>query len=249
MGLIGLSDNLRLYEDHEQGWHTDFARIPGHIKALVKPLNQFLPAFNLPRRGRIVEITATAYAPKNHIELFKQILEADLVRYFVPQHAPASLHPKTNVRVEISDEHNPALYHLLLVARSESPKAYLGHENVYPQVSGFPAHLEHDVQKRLEYLTRATIRGLKTELMHGNAIDEHMEDVLVIYQALAKGWSSVVSPDNAKVLADEESNAKTGMVDLPLVKKNQNLTADGPHCRRFKSHVRYRVRFSTSDYR
>lgn len=210
MGLIGLAENIKLHENYEQGWHTDFVQTRGLIKAWAKPLAQPLPAVNLTRRGRITEYIALGYAPKAEISTYHDILRRELPRYFLPRGGKRETYPNFTIEVKTSDEHEPQQYHLLLVARSETPKANIGYELVYPQVSGFPKDLNHDSDALLEHITRTAVLGLKEELKSGNAVDEHMQNLLVPYQVLSDGWSSTVSPENRHVILEEEKGLVTG---------------------------------------
>ena len=202
--LIGLSDNISLGEDNEQGWHTDFVKTrTGLVKAWVKPMTAPLPGFVLLHRGRVVNIRATAHAPAADIELFRSILTVDL-QHFLGN----TTNPQLSTGVTMLASNVPSQYHLLLTAQTEAPAAYLGYELVYPQLEGFPLGDDLDMHTKVEFLTRACIRGFLAELRHGNAVDEHMENILTVYQALAVGWSSVTSPMNEQIVREQ------GNIDL-----------------------------------
>lgn len=206
MDTIGLSGHVRLDTEYEQGWHTDFVQTRGLMKLWIKPLDTPLPGFQLSKRGRVVKILATGHAPQVEIDQFHEILGKELKYYFssseIKSPQETGKKPLISVTTKVSNE--PSQYHVLLVAITENPAAYLGHEIVYPQVSGFPDDLGQDPQRKLEHITRSCIKGLKAELRRGNAVDEHMEDILTIYQALAHGWSSVTSTLNAGLVTDQQ---------------------------------------------
>ncbi|KAJ8125065.1 hypothetical protein O1611_g8574 [Lasiodiplodia mahajangana] len=112
------------------------------------------------------------------------------------------------VKIEVHDSTARDQYHLLLVAETLSPTSFLGYEEVYPQTGRFPHEIHGDQEKIAEYLIRGCIRGLWKELQKGNAVDEHTEDVLVIYQSLASGFSSVESNSNARQVPEFNPNSK-----------------------------------------
>lgn len=78
----------------------------------------------------------------------------------------------------------PGRYHLLLMAETKAPEAYIGHEQVFSQPSGFAENLANDKPRLYSYLARVFLRGLINDLKSRNAIDENLEDVIAVYKPL-----------------------------------------------------------------
>ncbi|KAF2177437.1 EPT/RTPC-like protein [Zopfia rhizophila CBS 207.26] len=186
---IGFVDNIHLDSAYDQGWHTDFAKSPGLLSCSVKPLNSSLPAFVFLSRGDVSCIRAIGHSPVDQVGVFQNILETEIQRAFGTTSLPKE-RPQFLIEVNVSNQ--PSQYHLLLVAQCEDPPAFLGYEQVYPQVHGFPKNLESNNETLLLHLTRVCIQGLIQELQTGNSSDTHLQDMLVIYQSLADGFSSVI---------------------------------------------------------
>ncbi|KAK4156180.1 RNA 3'-terminal phosphate cyclase/enolpyruvate transferase [Chaetomidium leptoderma] len=190
MALVGIgSDYLSILPGHEQGWHTDTNKVPGKMTARIKPLLTPLPAFVLHRRGRVQTVRATAHVPRQLRDKFKRALEAELADAI-------SRDAGVGIAVDVFPSVVDHQYHLLLVAEATAPAAFLGYEQVYPQGDVFPSDLDGDTDSIIRHLIRACIRGLWAELRRGNATDENLEDMLALYQSLAVGFSSVITPGN-----------------------------------------------------
>lgn len=179
---IGLSDNILLSPTHEQGWHTEYFSTPGLLSVWVKPLEAHLPAFTLPVRGRVAHIIVTVHAPVEYLQEARSVLDVDVRTYFGKD---------VSVMLHTTVSQAQGCYHVLLTAVTKEPWASLGYELMYPARDGFPPEVAHDPSKLLVYLSRACIRGLQQELLRGNSVDEHMEDMLSVYQALSDGFSSL----------------------------------------------------------
>ena len=71
-------------------------------------------------------------------------------------------------------------------------------------------------ENTLLYLTCVCIHGLSDQFSRGNAVDDHVEDMLAIYQTLANGFSSVTLM---------ESGLKGAKVDSDrILQKRLNLS-------------------------
>lgn len=198
LGRIGLGGHVVLDKVHEEGWHSDLGSVPGSMTVYVKPLTEPLPAFILPRRGRLVKIVATAHAPESEGELFKRVLDLELGKFLetIGSNGP---HPSLVITVEYSQKR--PWYHLLLVGSTLEPEANLGYEQLYPQKDDpFSDELLADPCAKLTYITRVSIKGLSHELQHGNSVDEHSEVFLTTYQTLASGFSSIKSSQNSEAV-------------------------------------------------
>lgn len=206
LNLIGIGEeNLSLSEEHKQGWHTQGAKYPGKIVARVKPLARPLPGFILEERGQITKLRATAHVPPQVRQDFKERLHVELTDLLSTRNTQA---PHIEVGVDVFESAASGQYHLLLAAETSLPTAFLGYEEAYPQKDRFPSEIEHNPAKVAEYLIRGCIRGIWTELKRGNAVDEHTEDILVMYQTLASGFSSVESDHNERPVPEFNPNSK-----------------------------------------
>lgn len=191
MESIGITgEHLSIDRENEQGWHTENKKYPGKMVARIKPLSKSLPGFVLKHRGRVRTIRVTAHVPKHALKHFKKTLEAEMAGAISTEDNRAEL--IIDVFASVPNDQ----YHLLMVATTEAPAAYLGYEQVYPQSDVFSKEIEGDNSKIAIQLIRSCIHGLWAELRHGNAVDEHMEDIMVMYQSLASGFSSVTAKEN-----------------------------------------------------
>ncbi|KAK8096161.1 hypothetical protein PG999_014183 [Apiospora kogelbergensis] len=130
------------------------------------------------------------------MELFKKIATIELEQAIPCDGLPTQ---DDGARVEVVLDVIEAIpeavdqYHLLLAATTSAPVSYIGYELNYPQPLSeerFPAELWRDEEAIATFLCRACIWGLWCELRRGHRVDEHLEDLLTIYQAMASGFSS-----------------------------------------------------------
>ncbi|KAI0111280.1 RNA 3'-terminal phosphate cyclase/enolpyruvate transferase [Nemania sp. FL0031] len=204
--LIGIGEeNVHLSESHEQGWHTQGMKSPGMIVVRVKPLAQPLPGFVLYRRGHITKLRATAHVPPEVSSNFSRTLHDEINDLLSTNNTHKC---RIDIDINVSESNARNQYHLLLVAETLSPASFLGYEEVYPQNDRFPAEIKGDEGRIAEYLIRGCIRGLWKELQRGNAVDEHTEDILVMYQSLASGFSSVESNSSKRQVPEFNLNSK-----------------------------------------
>jgi RNA 3'-terminal phosphate cyclase (ATP) len=194
--LIGIGEeNLKVSQNHEQGWHTDFVKVPGRMTVWIKPLRSPLKALFLDRRGKVVRIRATVHGPKEVLDLFHDTVRKELSDALK---SLSLIEVVSDALISIF----PEQFHLLLVAETDSPITFLGYEQVYPQLDRYPVGLEKNLDQLFTHLTRVCIRGLYDELSHGNAVDEHLEGMLVLYQTLADGFSSVTAERNEQFVKE-----------------------------------------------
>ena len=191
-------DNLKAREDHDQGWHTEFFSIPGRMAVWAKPFEKPIQSFHLDRRGMVVRIRATIHGPADVLDAFHRTVKEEIENSLI-----AGWSESVEVLTEAFKTTVPDQYHLLLVAETEGPQAFLGYEQIYPQRGGFPEGPKENSKEIFKIITLVCIRGLYDELAHGNAVDEHLEDMLVPYQALADGFSSVSSEENKKLVQEK----------------------------------------------
>ncbi|KAI0977170.1 RNA 3'-terminal phosphate cyclase/enolpyruvate transferase [Xylaria arbuscula] len=204
--LIGIGErHISLSEEHEQGWHTEAAKYPGKIVVRVKPLTRALPGFILEQRGQIKTLRATAHVPPRVLPDFKKQLHMEISNLLSNKKPQDS---QIEVFIEVSASAASGQYHLLLSVETSLPTAFLGYEEVYPQGDRFPAEIKDNQAKIAEYLIFGCIRGIWKELRKGNSVDEHAEDVLVLYQTLASGFSSVESGHNDRLVEEFNLDSK-----------------------------------------
>ncbi|KAK9778648.1 putative NAD-dependent epimerase/dehydratase domain-containing protein [Seiridium cardinale] len=189
--LIGIrEENLHFTSEYEEGWWNERINKPGKVVAIVKPLAKPLTGFIFKRRGQIQLIQVTAHVPSQVRDKFQEILEVEMANAIFTD--SCGIQVRINVFGCLPEDQ----YHILMTATTLSPTAYLGYELIYPQEKLFPTDIKGDEEKTASYITRACIRGLWKELSHGNAVDEHMEDILAMYQSVACGFSSVITTKN-----------------------------------------------------
>lgn len=216
LNLIGIEkEHIILSEDYEQGWHTKSTKYPGKLIVRLRPLSEPLPSFTLQHRGHITKLLATVHAPKHTVGHFKNKLEHEIAELLSHNSTDAS---DIEVVMNVFESDPKDQYHMLLAVETSLPAAYLGYEIVYPQDDVFPMCIKNYDRKVIEHLIRVCIRGIWKELRCGNAVDEHMEDVLAIYQSLASGFSSVITKDNGRLVPEFD-------IDSPaLSRPNQSAT-------------------------
>lgn len=214
--LIGIGEeHVRLSPDYDQGWHTDFVKVPGRIKLWIKPLQRPLKAFTLNHRGKLARIRITAHAPGNEFVHFGAVVRREIEESLRAKGLGVAI--DVDIDVETIQSTVSGQYHLLLVGETVSPTAYIGHEQVFPQTSGFPENLEADKEKLYTHLARVCLHGLINELKSGDAIDENLQDMMAVYQSLADGFSSVTAPGNEKLVRDSAELA------VPLSKSSRDI--------------------------
>ncbi|KFA69533.1 hypothetical protein S40285_07272 [Stachybotrys chlorohalonatus IBT 40285] len=172
---IGITQqHLRFTSEYQQGWYNEGSspiNLPGKLVAVVKPLSNPIRGFVFGSRGGVRKIQVIAHAPNRALPEFKRILKAEFKEAILTE----------KYKVEIAFDFIEGIpenqYHLLLTATTTIPVSYLGEAIAI-------------------YLARACIRGLWKELRTGNSVDEHMEDILTIYQTMAIGFSSTITKDH-----------------------------------------------------
>lgn len=203
---IGIGEEyIKLDAQYDQGWHTDYVKIPGRVTLWAKPLQAPLKAFILEKRGELSIIHVTAHAPASEHGDFGAAVKEEIEAALGKRNSGTNF--QLDVRVQTLQSSVSDQYHLLLVAETINPSTRIGYEEVFPQTSGFPEGLALHKDRLYIHLARVCLRGLINELRSGNAVDENVEDMLVIYQSLADGFSSVTAPGNAK-LASEDPRLK-----------------------------------------
>jgi len=172
-----------------RGWSTGRTEM-GAVTFTIRPLRRgvSLQAFQLADRGEITRIGAHVLAPRAAEKHIHRELKAAL--------ASAGLEDiPTNIHYELSG-HEKRLY-ILLVAHT-STGFRIGRDNLFQERF---STLDYAIPQ----LVRRAVEELKSEIEHGGCVDEFMLDQLAVYQALAKGRSSIEMGSSERSL-----HARTG---------------------------------------
>ncbi|KAF2200668.1 EPT/RTPC-like protein [Delitschia confertaspora ATCC 74209] len=183
LSLIGIP-NITAELD-SRGWSNFVkgSRRLGSISFTVPPLDRYtsLPAFNLKDRGEIEQIQATVLAPKHHESHVRQELESELTNNHMAifgTRAPI-------IKTHFEDSGHDKRFYLLLVATTTTG-IKLGRDWLYDHKINI-----NQIDTVISQLVKQVTAKLITEIDHGGCVDEYMRDQLVVFQALAKGKSSV----------------------------------------------------------
>lgn len=139
------------------------------------PAGAVIPAFEMKTRGEITKVVASVIVPGAEAARFRKRLEGE--DFGVP----------FEVGVE-EDSGHAKRYYLLLVAHT-SGGYRLGRDVLYD------SHVHRKKAKELsvvEYMVRTCTEELKKEVEGGGCVDELMQDQMVVFQALARGRSTVL---------------------------------------------------------
>lgn len=161
-----------------RGWSFGRADV-GSVTFDITPVTprQALPAFSLTDRGEVTKIHVSVLAPNPTARIaIRNLVVADLTARY----------PDVNIHFPVDeDSRDSKRLYLLLVA--ETSNGYrLGRDWLYDQKVN-PAKLDQTYQR----LVAKVIRDLASELAHESCVDEHLQDQLVVFQALAEGESMV----------------------------------------------------------
>ena len=157
---------------HKRGWSTGRTQI-GSVSFDVMPLSigHTLPHFKIEDRGDVVKVHVSIIAP------------GAKARGVVKDHVIAQLlafDPEVEILFPIDeDSRNEKRWYLLLVAET-SGGCRLGRDWLYDRKTKNIKEEETSAN-----LVSKVVKDLKRELKHGGCVDEHMQDQLVIFQALA----------------------------------------------------------------
>lgn len=148
----------------------------GAVTFTVRPLKreQSLPAFHLTDRGEIVRLEAVVLGPRAseravHRELTAALKDIEL------EHIPL------DVKFELSG-HEKRLYILIIAHTSTGMR--LGRDHLFQERFS-------TLDLAIPCLVQGAVDNFKMELDHGGCVDEYMLDQLAVYQALAKGRSTI----------------------------------------------------------
>ena len=172
---VGISVALKI---DRRGWSMGSKSI-GKATFNVTPLKPgcALPPFSFSDRGAVAKIHVSVLAPSN------EILNAVKTRVSVEIEA---FHPSVDVLFDVTElSGHHARLHLLLVA--ETSNGYrLGRDWLYDR------RVDHkEPGKTADAIVKKVVRDLDRELEHGGCVDKYLQDQLTVFQALAKGTSTV----------------------------------------------------------
>jgi len=167
-------------EVHSRGWSQGNARL-GSVTYTFTPLQNKLPAFHLVERGDIESVKATILAPTDSEHLFRDELDVYFDRYASKIFGSSS----AGVEVTFEDSQHEKRYYLLLVATTTTG-IKLGSDWLFDQ--GVRAGKADAV---VSHLVKKVMGDLIKEVEHGGCVDEYMRDQLVVFQAMAEGYSKI----------------------------------------------------------
>ncbi|KAI9871674.1 MAG: hypothetical protein M1830_002627 [Pleopsidium flavum] len=164
---------------HKRGWTNGRPQI-GSVTFTLTPLapGSFLPAFSLVQNdnARVSAIQVSILAPSPAIR--------DQIRTIVTTSILAKWDREVEVTFPVDeDSGHPKRLYLLLVAETSRGCRY-GRDWLYDRKIGHAGDV-------VEALVEKVVGDLHGEVKGGGAVDEFMEDQLVIFQALARGRSVV----------------------------------------------------------
>lgn len=161
-----------------RGWSHGSTQV-GKVTFDITPLQHStsLPAFSLKHRGAVVRFLVSILAPDTASR--QSIRELAIERIL-------KSYPEAEITFP-SDEgsRHPKRLYLLLVAET-SGGMRLGRDWMYDRKAAAATP-----QQKNEQLVEKVMDDLERELAHGGCVDEHMQDQLVVFQALAQGRSEV----------------------------------------------------------
>jgi RNA 3'-terminal phosphate cyclase (ATP) len=185
-------------EIHSRGWSLGDMRL-GSCSYTVTPVATPLPAFQLTDRGEIKSVKATIIAPKACEQHFKDELEV----MFEKTEKEIFGDGEPEIEVSFEDSRHDKRFYLLLVATT-STGVKLGRDWLYDQ--GFR---KGKLETIMNNMTRKVFTDLITEITHRGCADEFLRDQLVVFQALAKGKSTVNGGSRQGNAIEPSLHAKT----------------------------------------
>ena len=166
----------------KRGWSMG-SKCIGKVTFDITPLEpgSVLPSFDLSERGNLAKIHVSILAPSTE---FQDGIKDQVVREL------QELYANTEVVFPVmeSSGHRARLY-LLLVAEMSNGNRF-GRDWLYDR------RVDHkDPQKTIDTISTKVMEDLAKELEHGGCVDEYLQDQLTVFQALAKGISTIKSSD------------------------------------------------------
>ena len=173
---------------HKRGWsigHAGRGSVTFDFQPLKRPFK--IPAFKMMQRGAITKVYVSILAPdaKAHEIIKAKVTEG------MDDHLP-------HVQIEYSVvEISGDLKRLYLLIVAETETGYrLGCDSLLGGIVPKNARRKSktancQAAEQAEWLATKVVEDLKREIAHGGCIDTHMQDQIVVFQALADGRSEI----------------------------------------------------------
>lgn len=161
-----------------RGWCQGTRQI-GSAKFTISPLKlgQSLKAPQWPKeQGTVNKIDVSLIVPRHILDPLKQRILAELQLVFPDSEI---------VFVLLEDSRHNARNYALLVAHTTTGLLF-GRDWLYDGRTK-----DKPIPKLVAEISKRVVRDLDAELKKGGVVDEHLQDQLVIFQALAEGSSSI----------------------------------------------------------
>ena len=181
-------------EKHSRGWCFGRDLRPGKVSFTIQPLPQGcrLRALQLQEQGKLTRIHATVLAPSDRwIDRTMDIISEAVAARWKDVELDFPVFEKTG---------HPHKFYVLLVAET-STGCRIGRDHLFVPVAARTAAEKHRERTReadllveeqvIEGTVRTAVGHLEEEINSGACVDEHMQDQLVVFQALAEGRSVV----------------------------------------------------------
>jgi RNA 3'-terminal phosphate cyclase (ATP) len=177
-GLPSMSIDLQ-----SRGWSTGGTKLGAiQLKLQSIPLGHSLPAFDFGNRGDIQQLDAFVIAPAGSQDPLREKLD-DVIQRRIIDAFPRGDGVQIPFSMHFEDSRHPKRWYLLLVATSENGFK-LGRDWLYDRKIRDEGAVVSD-------LATSVAKSLAHEIQHGGCVDEYMRDQLVVFQALAKGRSTI----------------------------------------------------------
>ena len=178
----------------KRGWSIGRGSV-GHVIFDISPSPQpfILPAFEISHRGAVIAVHMSILAPNVK---FRDQIKGEATKQI------ARILPNVPLNCSLEEDSGDSQrVYLLVVAETESGSR-LGSDKLYERKrskKGRPSKgVQTEFSKEAEWLVTETVGDLEREIQHGGAVDSHMQDQLIIFQALAEGQAKV---DNSRLEA------------------------------------------------
>ncbi|KAL9118903.1 MAG: hypothetical protein Q9187_004542 [Circinaria calcarea] len=166
-----------------RGWSMGTTSV-GSVTLDITPLKpeSSLPAFRFEDRGNLIKIHASIIAPNSAARATVRERVLDKVQ---------RVFPDVEVLFPVDDDsRHPKRLYLLLVA--ETSNGYrLGRDWLFDR-----RVKEATMDEHAKDLVGKVVGDLSHELAHGGCVDEHLQDQLIVFQALSEGRAVVDSGKN-----------------------------------------------------
>lgn len=167
----------------KRGWSAMNGAELGEVVFEITPLSKPLPAFNITDRGPLKGVEVCILA--NPLDMGQQIATS------VYEHFSKTFEDGATVTTEISqleDSNKKNRCYILAIAEFEAQDGKthrLGRDLLFDGKKGMNSN------NLVPIITKKVVQQLESEIKNGGAVDEYMQDQLVVFQALAERQSVV----------------------------------------------------------